>query len=143
MFSSLLSWTAVGLAALVAVLVAVRHHEESSRRALLAALAVPVGASALFFTLALHMHRSLGGWPETIGNRGFPEGLLQHESAAFTAFGILLVGLLLSPLALLLCAAAPRLRGGLSPIATYAAASIAALLLTNLAPDPFLYWWWD
>ena len=143
MFSSLLSWTAVGLAALVAVLVAVRHHEESSRRALLAALAVPVGASALFFTLALHMHRSLGGWPETIGNRGFPEGLLQHESAAFTAFGILLIGLLLSPLALLLCAAAPRLRGGLSPIATYAAASIAALLLTNLAPDPFLYWWWD
>ncbi len=143
MFSSLLSWTAVGLAALVAVLVAVRHHEESSRRALLAALAVPVGASALFFTLALHMHRSLGGWPETIGNRGFPEGLLQHESAAFTAFGILLVGLLLSPLALLLCAAAPRLRGGLSPIATYATASIAALLLTNLAPDPFLYWWWD
>ena len=143
MFSSLLSWTAGGLAALVAVLVAVRHHEESSRRALLAALAVPVGASALFFTLALHMHRSLGGWPETIGNRGFPEGLLQHESAAFTAFGILLVGLLLSPLALLLCAAAPRLRGGLSPIATYATASIAALLLTNLAPDPFLYWWWD
>ena len=143
MFSSLLSWTAVGLAALVAVLVAVRHHEESSRRALLAALAVPVGASALFFTLALHMHRSLGGWPETIGNRGFPEGLLQHESAAFTAFGILLIGLLLSPLALLLCAAAPRLRGGLSPIATYATASIAALLLTNLAPDPFLYWWWD
>ena len=143
MFSSLLSLTAVGLAALVAVLVAVRHHEESSRRALLAALAVPVGASALFFTLALHMHRSLGGWPETIGNRGFPEGLLQHESAAFTAFGILLVGLLLSPLALLLCAAAPRLRGGLSPIATYATASIAALLLTNLAPDPFLYWWWD
>ena len=143
MFSSLLSWTAVGLAALVAVLVAVRHREESSRRALLAALAVPVGASALFFTLALHMHRSLGGWPETIGNRGFPEGLLQHESAAFTAFGILLVGLLLSPLALLVCAAAPRLRGGLSPIATYATASIAALLLTNLAPDPFLYWWWD
>ncbi|MDB2576579.1 hypothetical protein N9Z54_05180 [Planctomycetota bacterium] len=143
MFSSLLSWTAVGLAALVAVLVAVRHHEESSRRALLAALAVPVGASALFFTLALHMHRSLGGWPETIGNRGFPEGLLQHESAAFIAFGILLVGLLLSPLALLLCAAAPKLRGGLSPVATYAAASIAALLLMNVAPDPFLYWWWD
>lgn len=143
MTPSILLWAAFGLAALGAVLVAVRHRREGSRGAFLAALAVPISASALFFTLALHMHRSLGGWPETIGNRGFPEGLLQHESAAFTAFGILLVGLLLSPLALLLCAAAPRLRGGLSPIATYATASIAALLLTNLAPDPFLYWWWD
>ncbi len=143
MTTPILFWLAVALAALSAVTVARKHLKASSRSALIAALAVPISASALFFTLALHMHRSLGGWPETIGNRGFPEGLLQHESAAFTAFGILLIGLLLSPLALLLCAAAPRLRGGLSPIAIYAAASIAALLLTNLAPDPFLYWWWD
>lgn len=143
MSPSILTWLAVAFAALWAVTCALEHLKASSRSALLAALAVPISASALFFTLALHMHRSLGGWPETIGNRGFPEGLLRHESAAFMAFGILLVGLLLSPLALLLCAAAPRLRGGLSPIATYAAASIAALLLTNLAPDPFLYWWWD
>ena len=134
---------AVAFAALWALTFARKQAGASSRSALLIALAVPIGALVLFFTLALHMHRSLGGWPETIGNRGFPEGLLQHESAAFTAFSILVVGLLLSPLALLLCAAAPKLRGGLSPIATYAAASIAALLLTNLAPDPFLYWWWD
>ena len=134
---------ALAIAALWALAFARKHLDASSRSALLVALAVPIGALVLFFTLALHMHRSLGGWPETIGNRGFPEGLLQHESAAFIAFGILLVGLLLSPVALLLCAAAPKLRGGLSPVATYAAASIAALLLMNVAPDPFLYWWWD
>ncbi len=143
MTSTLFIGLAVAFAALWALTFARKQAEASSRSALLVALAVPIGALVLFFTLALHMHRSLGGWPETIGNRGFPEGLLQHESAAFTAFGILVVGLLLSPVALLLCAAAPRLRSGLSPIATYAAASIAALLLTNLAPDPFLYWWWD
>lgn len=143
MTSSLLLRAAVGLAWLGAVRVALRHRERTSRGAFLAALAVPLGASALFFTLALHMHRSLGGWPETIGTRGFPEALLRHDGATSTAFGVLLVGLALSPIALLLCAAAPRLRAGLSPVATFAAASVAALLLTRVAPEPFLSWCWD
>ena len=126
MTPSILTWTAVSLAALVAALVAVRFREESSPRALVAALAVPVGALALFFTLALHVHRSLGGWPETIGTRGFPEALLRHDGATSAAFGVLVIGLALSPIALLFCAAAPRLRAGLSPVATFAAASVAA-----------------
>jgi hypothetical protein len=143
MTSPTLLWIAVALAALAAALVAVRYRGESLRGALLAALAVPVGASALFFTLALHVHRSLGGWPETIGTRGFPEALVRHDGATSAAFGVLLVGLALSPIALLLCAAAPGLRAGLSPVATFAAAGVAALLLTHVAPEPFLSWWWD
>ncbi|MGD2018254.1 MAG: hypothetical protein PVJ89_09070 [Planctomycetota bacterium] len=143
MSPSILTWLAVAFAALWAVTCALEHLKASSRSALLAALAVPISASALFFTLALHMHRSLGSWPETIGTRGFPEALLRHDGATSAAFGLLLVGLALSPIALLLCAAAPRLRAGLSPVATFAAASVAALLLTNVAPEPFLSWWWD
>ena len=142
MIASPLLWAALGLAALGTVLVVVRRRGETSRGALVAALAAPLGTLALFFTLALHMHRSLGGWPETIGTRGFPEALLRHDGATSAAFGVLLVGLALSPIALLLCAAAPRLRAGLSPVATFAAAGVAALLLTNVAPEPFLTWWW-
>ena len=93
-------WIAAALAALAAISLAARYRAESSRGVPLAALAVPVSASAFFLTLALHEHRSLGSWPETIGTRGFPEALLRHDGATSAAFGVLLVGLALSTIAL-------------------------------------------
>ncbi|PYX49616.1 MAG: hypothetical protein DMG76_36915, partial [Acidobacteria bacterium] len=35
---------------------------------------------ALFYSLAIHMHQSLGGWPTSIGERGFPLALVIHSA---------------------------------------------------------------
>jgi hypothetical protein len=36
----------------------------------------------LFCSLALHMHRSLGGWPQGIGELGFSRALAFHATVA-------------------------------------------------------------
>jgi hypothetical protein len=33
----------------------------------------------LFYSLAVHMHQSLDGWPRSIGEDGFPASLLTQE----------------------------------------------------------------
>ena len=35
-------------------------------------------AIMLFYSVAIHIYNALGGWPESIGTRGFPETLLFH-----------------------------------------------------------------
>ena len=35
-------------------------------------------ALMFFYSLAIHMHMALGGWPERIGTEGFPPALLMH-----------------------------------------------------------------
>ena len=35
-------------------------------------------AVILFYSVAIHMYNALGGWPESIGTRGFPETLIFH-----------------------------------------------------------------
>ena len=41
---------------------------------------------ALFYSLALHMHQSLGGWPTSIGERGFPPALVVHSAITVNVF---------------------------------------------------------
>lgn len=36
----------------------------------------------LFYALAIHMYLALGGWPESIGERGFPPALVLHAEVA-------------------------------------------------------------
>src|SRR5438132_9435101 len=57
----------------------------------------------LFYSLAIHMHRALQGWPASIGERGFPPPLLFHANVATgycqcwilaTVFGVPLVSVL-------------------------------------------------
>ena len=49
------------------------------------------GPPAALATLAVHMHRSLGGWPERIGPAGFPPALLLHHDLAGLAFSALIL----------------------------------------------------
>ncbi len=109
-----------------------------------AAIGLPVVFLGLFASFAVHMHRALGGWPEVIGTRGFPSDLVLHFDIAAWAFTIMLLGGMTAwPLAVLLCAVVPRMRPGLRYLGLYAVACGAALALMQLAPDPFLDWWWD
>ncbi|MHC5002062.1 MAG: hypothetical protein ACYTJ0_02970 [Planctomycetota bacterium] len=98
----------------------------------------------LFYSLAVHMHRSLGAWPAAIGTRGFAPSLETHAGMASGCFGIqLLVNLLALPVALLLCASIRRWRTGLFYLGVYALSYSVGFVLMLLAPSPFLNWWWD
>jgi hypothetical protein len=125
-------------------LLGARAAARRSRLAMAAAAVHPIVSVGLFYSLAIHMHRRLGGWPRGIGDRGFPDGLALHADLASHAFGALLLGCLFSwPLAVLLCASAPRLRPGLLYLGIYGLTGGAAFGAMMLAPEPFLYWWWD
>lgn len=54
------------------------------------------------------MHCRLGAWPESIGEAGFPDGLILHAHVAQGAIGALLIcTVFVLPLALLFCASVP------------------------------------
>src|ERR1043165_848310 len=48
----------------------------------------------LFYSLAIHMHRSLGGWPSGIGEIGFSMSLLTHANVTWDFFVISLLSAL-------------------------------------------------
>ena len=135
----------LGAAAVVAGLIlGARSTPARSRWAVAAAAFHPVVVVGLFYSLAMHMHRRLGGWPERIGDAGFPDGLIVHAHVAQGAFGALLLAVLfVLPMGLLFCACVPGLRSGLRYLGIYGCLSVAAVGVTQLAPAPFLYWWWD
>jgi hypothetical protein len=115
-----------------------------SRWGVAAAALHPLTTIGLFYSLAVHMHRSLGGWPEVIGEAGFPPALIEHSHLAGSSFGsMLLATIFVVPVALPLCAMAPQLRPAVRYVALYGLLSLVAFGVMQLAPGPFLEWWWD
>ena len=121
-----------------------RSAPAHSRLAVAAAACHSLLVVGLFYSLALHMQRRLGGWPERIGDAGFPDELVVHANIAQAAFGALLLGaLLVLPLGLVFCACVPAARSSLRYLGIYGCLSVGAIGITQLAPAPFLHWWWD
>lgn len=121
-----------------------RARETHGRWAAATVVIHPAACLVLFFSLAARMHRSLGGWPRTLGDGGFPDGLALHADLARFAFGSLLLGCLFAlPAAAVLCAVVPRLRRALRDLGLHAIASASAFATMSAAPEPFLSWWWD
>jgi hypothetical protein len=90
------------------------------------------------------MHRSLGGWPTSIGERGFPPSLVTHVDLAVYYFeALILLGLFVWPLVFLLCLVVPRWRRVVPYLACYALIFLVCWGLMQLAPAQFLYWWRD
>ena len=93
---------------------------------------------------SLHMHLSLGAWPTSIGERGFPAPLITHSSIACNYFSVLLLVSFIAWLpTFLLCLLAERWKVGCYYLAVYALACLACFGAMLLAPSQFLYWWWD
>lgn len=133
-----------GLLMGLSVAVSLRAAQDARLRRVLPLLVVPAVFLLLVSTFAVHMHSSLGGWPASLGDHGFPARLIVHGEVAYFLFGALLLGLLFNlPAGLVVCSLVPRLRSALQPLALHAGASLVALLLLQLAPEPFLDWWWD
>lgn len=91
---------------------------------------------ALFRSLAVHMHGNPGRRPESIGERGFPRGLVAR-TGYFTFLA------LSWPAAFPVCLAIRRWRNVLFYPGMYAPAFFACLGAMLPAPAPFLYWWRD
>jgi hypothetical protein len=135
----------LGVAAVAAgPILGARPGASRSRLATAAAAFHPVVVVGLFYSLAVHMHRQLGGWPDRIGDAGFPDALVLHADVAQGAFGALLLGGMVAlPCAVIFCACVPSLRSGLRYLGVYGVLSLVAVIVTQLAPAPFLSWWWD
>ena len=98
---------------------------------------------SLFYSLAIHMYLSLGGWPASIGNQGFSDQLVAHADITVGCFGILAACTLVWPLVFLLCLVVPQYRRSLLALAAYAVSCYLCFGLVLLAPGRFLDWWCD
>ncbi|MGI8966942.1 MAG: hypothetical protein ACR2H1_12770 [Limisphaerales bacterium] len=98
----------------------------------------------LFYSLAFHMYRTLGGWPTSIGERGFPASLVAHAYITMYFFiALIWFGMFILPVAILVCLLRPRWRPFVPYFALYALVFCICFGLMQLAPEPFLYWWRD
>jgi len=115
-----------------------------SRGITLVAVLPGLAMLGLFYSLAVHMHQSLGGWPTSIGEHGFPSPLVTHAGIATGFFTVLLLASVFAwPIALVVCALVRRWRGGIFYLGVYALSCLVCFIAMLLAPSQFLYWWWD
>ena len=99
---------------------------------------------ALFYSLAIHMRRSLGAWPMSIGERGFPSPLAAHAAVTGCVFVVLLLcSLYVAPGAIVTCLLVRRWRYLIPYFALFALLFFVCWGLMQLAPAPFLDWWRD
>jgi hypothetical protein len=99
---------------------------------------------AMFYSLAFHMYRSLGAWPASIGERGFPPSLLAHANVALYFFITLIwFGMFIWPVAVLVSLMVPRWRRAVPYLALYAVLFLVCWGIMQLAPEQFLLWWGD
>src|SRR5438045_1765693 len=111
-------------------------------RGLLIAAAPGVVMLMLFYSLAIHMYQTLGGWPRSIGELGFPAGLLAHCSVTvWYCVAFVSIAIYAAPIALVVSLVIRKWRR----VAPYLGAGLifgaVSWGLMMLAPAPFLYWW--
>src|SRR5688572_9300541 len=64
-----------------------------------------------YFTLVVHMHRSLEGWPSGIGVIGFPPLLAAHANVTAVCLAVVgFLSIILAPAAIVVCLFVPRWR---------------------------------
>jgi hypothetical protein len=115
-----------------------------SRKGLVLAALPGITALLLFYSLAIHMHQSLGGWPTSIGERGFSRPLVIHSLLTVDMFSAVTLTLFLLPIPMLVCLVVERWQRFVPYFAICAGAILLCFLLTQFAaPVPFLDWWRD
>jgi len=135
----------VGILSLSAIVVGIRMRPAKQSRIAVAIAVLPALLMlVLFYSLAIHMHLSLGAWPSSIGERGFPEPLITHGYIATNYFALLfLISFIVWLPTFLLCLLVRRWRVGCYYLAVYALTCLACFGAMLLAPSQFLRWWWD
>lgn len=136
----------VGLVSLGVVvwLFATKRFARLSRPLVIIAVLPNLILTTLIASLAIHMHSSLGEWPQQIGDEGFPTPLIIHADITIGCFIFLLfANVFLLPVAIVICATIRALRTALYYLALYYFTYCCSLVMLQMMPDGFLYWWWD
>lgn len=90
------------------------------------------------------MHQSLGGWPEKIGTSGFSPALLMHDQIQATYISYLLFFTIFGVSAFLLVFLfVPHWQHFLIYCLLHLVSLPVCYGLMQLAPEGYLYWWWD
>lgn len=98
----------------------------------------------LFYSFALHMFKSLGGWPGSIGEQGFSPLLAFHAKVTTGYFVVSLLGTFLAvPIGIVTCCLVPRWKGYTTHFAVSGFLIFVSWFLMGLAPQPYLDWWRD
>jgi len=115
-----------------------------SRRGVVVSAIPSIIMLILFYSLAIHMRVSLGGWPQSIGEVGFPGPLVAHAHISCWYFStLLLVSLVAWPVVIALLFALKRLRKYIPHASLFELVFFICFLLMLIAPARFLNWWWD
>lgn len=113
-------------------------------RHIMLAVAPSIFSLLLYYSLAIHMYFALGQWPESIGERGFPVGLVIHANVQMFYFiGLMLIAICVLPWSALAFHFKPRLRVFSLYCIGASAVFFLSFALMQIAPPKFLYWWWD
>ena len=101
-------------------------------------------ALLLFYSLAIHMYQGLNGWPNSIGTNGFPPALLIHDQiTSVYHLGLYLFTIFVTPAIILVCLFVSRLRYLVVYFVLHLVSLPVCYGLMQIAPDRYLYWWWD
>ena len=101
-------------------------------------------ALALFYSLAIHMHWTLGSWPSGIGTTGFPPALVSHANIAQGFFWMSIGGSIFAlPVAVMVCWIISRWQHYIPYFGLYILVFVLIIIAMQYAPEPYLYWWND
>jgi hypothetical protein len=136
-----------GTLALAASILAIRMciTANPSRRGIILAILPSLLMVGLFYSLAIHMHYTLGRWPSPLeGGPPFPFLLSTHIAIAVIYFVvIILLNISVWPIAFLLCVFIRRWRIAIIYLGAYAFSFLVCFGSMFLAPSDFLDWWCD
>ena len=100
-------------------------------------------ALGLFWSLAIHLYLSLGGWPEMSGTKGFSSVLLLHANIHYNYLMFLsLLTLFVCPVIFLLCLFIKRLKKLIIYPSMQILGGLLFLLQMLFAPDGYTDWLW-
>jgi hypothetical protein len=115
-----------------------------TRRGIIIAMMSPVMGLVLFYSLAAHLYFSLGYWPDWNEETGSSPALILHRQIQMWWCAVVgLASVYLWPVAMVVCAAAPKARWVLVYLAIFTLTALACFGLALLAPVRFLDWWQD
>jgi len=109
----------------------------------LVASGIPLAWLMHFYGLAVHLRLALGRWPRHISDNPNYWLFESHSATAWLIWGLMWLSLFAVPVVALTLLAWPRTRRLAVYPLIYAAAVGLTWPLMHLAPDSFIYWWWD
>ena len=124
------------------VALVVTELKERKRTFIIAVMPWSLGLG-LFWSLAIHLYMSLGGWPEMRGTRGFSSVLLLHANIHYNYLMFLsLLTLFVCPVMFLLCLLIKRLKKLIIYPSIQILGGLLFLLQMLFAPDGYTDWLW-